>query len=72
LSNRIGEGEYELMPYQPFAVVPWYAHMAAPGNTTKPAEWPKADYEVSLENFRMRDRCLFADVALYSRSRQGR
>ncbi|RSH94825.1 hypothetical protein EHS25_004631 [Saitozyma podzolica] len=45
LSSKIGEGEYELLPYQPYAVVAWYPHMAAPGNATKPAEWPKADYE---------------------------
>lgn len=46
LSSKIGEGEYELLPYQPYAVVAWYPHMAAPGNANKPAEWPKSDYEV--------------------------
>lgn len=48
LSNTIGENmEFELMAYLPYAIVPWYSHFAAPSNATRPAEWPKADYEVS-------------------------
>ena len=39
--------EYELMGYLPYALVPWHSHMAAPANSSKPTEWPKADYEVS-------------------------
>jgi chromosome transmission fidelity protein 18 len=47
LSGRIGEGmEFELMGYLGYAVVPWYSHFAAPANSSKPTEWPKADYEV--------------------------
>ena len=50
ISSKIDETqEYELMGYLPFAIVPWYSHMSAPANSAKPAEWPKADYEVSQE-----------------------
>lgn len=48
LHGRISENqEFELMGYVSYAIVPWYSHMAAPANTTKPTEWPKMDYEVS-------------------------
>ena len=40
--------EWDLLGYLPYAVVPWYAHMAAPANSAKPTEWPKADYEVRI------------------------
>ena len=47
ISTKINETqEYELMAYLPYAVVPWYNHMAAPANNARPTEWPKADYEV--------------------------
>lgn len=48
LNTAVSENqEWELMAYLPYAVVPWYSHMAAPANSAKPVEWPKADYEVS-------------------------
>lgn len=47
-SKRIGEGgEWEMMAYTTYSVVSWYG-LAAPANTTRAVEWPKADYEVSL------------------------
>ncbi|WVQ78666.1 hypothetical protein IAT38_000753 [Cryptococcus sp. DSM 104549] len=46
LQGRVGEEqEWELMGYLPWAVGAWYPHMAAPANSAKPTEWPKADYE---------------------------
>ena len=39
--------EWDLMGYMPFAIVPWFTHMASPANSAKPTEWPKADYEAS-------------------------
>lgn len=46
LSRRIGESmEFELMGYLSYAIVPWHSHFAAPANATRPAEWPKQDYE---------------------------
>ncbi|KAL7419625.1 Chromosome transmission fidelity protein 18 [Cryptotrichosporon argae] len=46
LSGRVNErGEYELLAYVPYAVVPWHSHFAAPSNATRQVEWPKADYE---------------------------
>lgn len=48
LSGKIASNmEFELLAYVPYAIVPWHTHMGAPGNATRPAEWPKADYEVS-------------------------
>lgn len=48
-NKRVGEGgEYEMMGYMGFSVVSWYGHLAAPANTTRAVEWPKADYEVCL------------------------
>ena len=56
LSGRVSEHmEFELMNYMPYAVVPWYSHFAAPSNATRPAEWPKADYEVSYGSRRVAD-----------------
>jgi chromosome transmission fidelity protein 18 len=50
VSGRVNESQvFELMGYLPYAIVPWYSHLAAPANTTKPTEWPKADYEVGNE-----------------------
>lgn len=49
LSKRTSEGEYETMGYMGYAVVGFYAHLAAPANSQKLTEWPKADYEVSFE-----------------------
>jgi chromosome transmission fidelity protein 18 len=47
LAGRVGERqEYELMGYMPYAIVPWYSHLASPANNAKKTEWPKADYEV--------------------------
>ena len=47
--GKINENqEFELFGYIPYAIVPWHSHLAAPANSTKPTEWPKADYEVSL------------------------
>ena len=47
-SKRIGEGgEWETMAYTTYSVVSWYG-LAAPANTTRAVEWPKADYEVSF------------------------
>lgn len=47
LNGKISQTmEFELYPYLPYAVTAWYSHFAAPGNATRPAEWPKADYEV--------------------------
>lgn len=47
LMGRVeGELAFELMGYLPYAVVPWYSHMAAPANNLRPVEWPRADYEV--------------------------
>lgn len=49
LAGRVAESmEFELMSYMPYAIVPWYSHFAAPANATRPAEWPKADYEVGV------------------------
>lgn len=46
LSTLVNERqEYELMAYLPYAVVPWYSRFAAPANSARQAEWPKADYE---------------------------
>ncbi|TXT07460.1 hypothetical protein VHUM_03180 [Vanrija humicola] len=46
LSGKVAENmEFELMAYLPYAVVPWHSHFAAPGNASRPTEWPKADYE---------------------------
>ena len=46
------------MAYLPYAVVPWYSHMAAPANNGKPTEWPKTDYEVKLRRPGIVDRGL--------------
>lgn len=47
LSGKVAENmEFELMAYLPYAIVPWHSHFAAPGNASRPTEWPKADYEV--------------------------
>jgi chromosome transmission fidelity protein 18 len=49
MSSLVNERqEYELMAYLPYAVVPWHSHFAAPANSARPTEWPKADYEVCL------------------------
>ncbi|WOO80484.1 Chromosome transmission fidelity protein 18 [Vanrija pseudolonga] len=46
LSGKVAENmEFELMAYLPYAIVPWHSHFAAPGNASRPTEWPKADYE---------------------------
>ncbi|KAK6907495.1 hypothetical protein I203_101489 [Kwoniella mangroviensis CBS 8507] len=46
LSQRVSESqEWDLMSYMPYAITPWYSHLAAPANNAKPTEWPKADYE---------------------------
>lgn len=48
IHGQISENQsFELMGYLSYAIVPWYSHMAAPANTAKKTEWPKADYEVS-------------------------
>jgi chromosome transmission fidelity protein 18 len=51
LAGRVSENmEFELMSYMPYAIVPWYTHFASPANAARPAEWPKADYEVILSS----------------------
>ncbi|KAI9632791.1 P-loop containing nucleoside triphosphate hydrolase protein [Dioszegia hungarica] len=45
LSKRVGEGEYEIMGYMAYAITGFHAHLAAPANSTRLTEWPKADYE---------------------------
>lgn len=44
--HQIGVNQtYELMGYLPFAFAPWFAHFANHSNATRPAEFPKQDYE---------------------------
>ncbi|ORY29754.1 hypothetical protein BCR39DRAFT_588132 [Naematelia encephala] len=45
--HRMVESEqaWEMLVYVPYAIVPWYSHLAAPANSSRPTEWPKADYE---------------------------
>ncbi|WVO14672.1 hypothetical protein L204_102309 [Cryptococcus depauperatus] len=46
LQGRVGaEQEWELMGYIPWGIGAWYAHLAAPANNSKLAEYPKADYD---------------------------
>jgi len=53
LSGKVTEiMEWDLMAYMPYALVPWYSHFAAPANSTRLCEWPKADYEVSVSQHR--------------------
>jgi chromosome transmission fidelity protein 18 len=45
--RQIGTNQtYELMGYLPYAFAPWFAHFANHSNATRPAEFPKQDYEV--------------------------
>ncbi|KIR51748.1 chromosome transmission fidelity protein 18 [Cryptococcus gattii Ru294] len=39
------EQEWELLGYIPWGVGAWYPHLASQGNSSKPTDYPKADYE---------------------------
>ncbi|WVO24366.1 uncharacterized protein IAS62_005731 [Cryptococcus decagattii] len=39
------EQEWELLGYIPWGVGAWYPHLASQGNSSKPTDYPRADYE---------------------------